>query len=180
MLSELCRRSIDATVTNIEMVHGAWETADVEIHDLAVCAHAMYSNPDFASFINKMASHTRKKCYLAIRLPAYDGVVGELSLQVYGQRHDSPNAIIAYNALYSLGICANLLVEDSVHHWVDDTLEAAFTRAKRHLRLQSVYCHDELIRSTLKRRLKRQGDLFIWPDGMRSVLLWWDLLDQFT
>ena len=173
MLSALHRRSIDAAVTNIEMIHNSWETTDTGIHDVAVSAHAIYGSPDFANFIKKMSNHVSKKCYLAVRLPAFDGIIGELSLQVYGQRHDSPNAIIAFNALHSLGIRANMIVEDSSRRWHDDTFEAAFARAKRHLRLESVYCHDQLIRSTLTRRLNRRGNLLVWPDEMRSVLLWW-------
>lgn len=173
MLSALCHNVADARITNIKTMQSSWEAATVEVHDLVVCAHAMYSSPDLAAFVNKMASHARKRCYLAIRLPAYDGIIGELSLQIYGRRHDSPNAIIAYNALYSLGICANILVEDFIYHWVDSTIEEAFTRAKRHLRLESTYCHDELIRLTLTRRLTHKRNLFVWPDGMRSALLWW-------
>jgi hypothetical protein len=108
-----------------------------------------------------------------LRLPPHDGITGELSLSIYGERHDSPNAIIAYNALYSMGIYANVLVEDGIYHWINSTFEEAFARAKRHLRLESSAAHDELIRDTLIRRLTYKDNSYIWPDGMRSALLWW-------
>ena len=109
-----------------------------------------------------------------MRLPPHDGVIGELSRHIYGHSHDSPNAVIACNALYSMGIYVNVVVEEGIHRWTDSTLEEAFTRAKRHLRLESSIDHDELIRSTLARRLKYDNNRYIWPDGMRAALFWWN------
>ncbi len=64
---------------------------------------------------------------------------------IYGSYHDSPNAIIAYNALYSIGIFANVLVENSIHCWVNDTVEEAVARAKRHLHLEAASGYDGLM-----------------------------------
>jgi hypothetical protein len=106
-------------------------------------------------------------------LPPSDGIIGELSLSIYGHHHDSPNAIIAYNALYSVGIYANVLVESDIYRWADNTFEEAFARAKRHLRLQSSTTYNTLIRDTLAKRLSLLNNCYVWPDGMRSALLWW-------
>lgn len=159
---------------NVEILQSPWEEATVGRHDLVTSSHAIYFSPDFASFVRKMSSCARKRCYLAARLPPHDGIIGELSLRIYGHPHDSPNAVIAYNALYSLGIYANVLVEHGIHRWMDATLKDAFARAKRHLRLEAVDSYDELIRDTLARRLAHAEGSHVWPDGMRSVLLWWD------
>ena len=170
----ILRQNIAAThLNNVQIVQAPWEEAIVEPHDFIVCAHAIYASQEFAAFIHKMERHARKGCYLAVRLPPHTGIIGELSLSIYGHRHDSPNAIIAYNALYSIGIYANILVEEGIYHWVDSTFEGAFARAKRHLRLGSSTAHDELIRDTLTRRLTYANNLYVWPDGMRSALLWW-------
>jgi len=108
-------------------------------------------------------------------LPPADGIMAELSLRIYGCRHDSPDAVIAFNALYTLGISANVLVENGMVNWVNDTLDDAFSRAKRHLRLEtSGTTYDELIYSTLNRRLSFSNGVYSWPDGMRSALLWWN------
>ncbi|MDD5083300.1 MAG: class I SAM-dependent methyltransferase [Dehalococcoidales bacterium] len=163
-----------AGVGNVTIIPCSWEEAIVRPHDIVVCSHAMYASPDFGAFVRKMEQCARKTCYLAIRLPAVDGILGELSLAIYGHRHDSPNAIIAYNALYTMGIYANALVENNIYRWTNTTLEEAFDRAKRHLHLESSDAHDTLIRDTLARRLRLVDNTYIWPDGMRSVLLWWD------
>ena len=173
MRDMLSKNIANAKLKNVQIVPTSWDEATVESHDVTVCVHSIYFNPDFSSFIHKLERHTRKTCYLAMRLPPADGIIGELSYAIYGRFHDSPNAIIAYNALYTLGIYANVLVENNVLQWVNKTYEDAFIRAKRHLGLQSSTKYDKLIQDTLNRRLIPSADGFTWPDGMRSALLWW-------
>jgi hypothetical protein len=120
-----------------------------------------------------MEQNTRKTCYLAVRLPPADGVIGELSMKISGHWHDSPDAIIAYNAFYTMGIYANVMVETGIVNWVNETFDEAFVRAKRHLQLENSSAHDILIHETLEKRLKHIDGSYIWPDGMRSALLWW-------
>jgi SAM-dependent methyltransferase len=173
MVDSLQENIAAVKLNNIQVNQSSWEDAIAEPHDITVCAHAMYSSPDLASFVRKIERYTTKTCYLAIRLPPFDGIIGELSLAIYERHHDSPNAVIAYNALYSIGIYANLLVESDICHWTDNTFEAAFARAKRHLRLRSSNTYDTLIRDTLAKRLSLLNNCYVWPDGMRSALLWW-------
>ena len=173
MVDNLHRNIASAKLNNIQITQSSWEDAIVESHDIIVCAHSMYASHDLASFVHKIERYTTETCYLAIRLPPFDGIIGELSLGIYGRHHDSPNAIIAYNALYSIGIYANMLVESDIYRWTDNTFEEAFARAKRHLRLQSSITYDTLIRDTLAKRLSLSNNCYVWPDGMRSALLWW-------
>ncbi len=173
MLNILKESIADAKMSNIQILPASWENASVQPHDVVICAHGIYASPDFAAFVHKMKQYSNKRCYLAIRLPPSDGIIGELSIAIYGHYYDSPNAIIAYNALYSMGIYANVLIEDSVHNWANSSIEEAFIRAKRHLRMGQSTAYDTLIRETLTRRLIYANDSYRWPDGMRSALLWW-------
>lgn len=172
---EMLRENVrNSGLNNVNIVSATWEDATPSIHDVVLCAHGMYGSPDLAAFVGKMERFSRKRCYLAVRLPPADGIMAELSLTVYGCRHDSANAVIAYNALYTMGISANVLVENDRVYWTNATLEDAFERAKRHLRLDTSQAgYDELIRSTLNRRLRFSDGVYLWPDGMRSALLWW-------
>ncbi len=172
-MRELLQDNLKRGGENVRIITGAWEEAETNVHDIAVCAHAIYSSPDFSLFIRKMEQHARKACYLAMRLPPVDGVISELTRSVYGRAHDSVNAVVAYNALYALGIYANVVVEDEILRWTNTTQEEALKRAKRHLRLESSDQYDVLIRETLKRRLTAVDGEMVWPDGMRSALLWW-------
>jgi SAM-dependent methyltransferase len=170
---EVIRGKIQSGPGTIKLVKSSWEDAQVDIHDIAVCAHAMYNSPDLAQFVGKMERHVRQTCYLAVRLPVADGVISELYKSIHGSIYDSTNAVIAYNALYSLGIYANVLVEKGIVRWVNNTLEEAFDRAKRHLHLESNNKYDQLLRDTLRKRLTQTDKGYVWPDGMRSALLYW-------
>lgn len=172
---DMLRQNVhEAGLGNVDVLPQTWENATPSVHDVALCAHGVYGSSDLAAFVRKMEDFSRKRCYLAVRLPPADGIIAELSLNVYGCRHDSPNAVIAYNALYTMGISANVLVETDGTNWVDKTFEDAFDRAKRHLCLEaSETSYNELIRSILNRRLSLSNGVYLWPDGMRSALLWW-------
>jgi SAM-dependent methyltransferase len=170
---EILHNNIKNRRVNIKIIQSRWEEAQVETHDIVVCAHAMYLSPDLALFVHKMEQHAAKTCYMAIRLPPVDGILAELSNAFHGCTHDSANAVVAYNALYSLSIYPNIQVEKDIHYWINDSLEEAFTRAKRHLHLESTGDYDGLIRETLAKRLVFSNNHYIWPDGMRSALIWW-------
>lgn len=159
----------------ITVIQSRWEEAVVEPHDVITCAHSMYLSDDFRSFVLKISANARRRCYLSMRIPAPNGIMAELSPAIYGHQHDSPNFIIGYNALHSMGIHANVLLEKASHNWVNRDLESAFFRAKRHLLIEDSARYDDLIRKTLERRLMRRDGVYVWPDGMHSALVWWDV-----
>lgn len=176
MLEILKKNAYEAGLANVEYVNSTWEQAEVGMHDVVGCAHAMYMSADFAAFVRKMEAKARRRCYLAIRHFPIDGIIQELSMKIYGNPHDGPNFIIGYNALYQLGIYANVLMEYVQHRWNDETIDDAFARAKRHLYLEGLATHDKLIRETLERRLTYKDGVYAWPDGMNSALVWWDVV----
>ena len=179
MMDILKRNASEAKVSDkIGFISSTWEEANVEVHDIVTCAHAMYMSADFVSFVERLQSHARKRCYLGIRHFPIDGIIQELHTKIFGQPHDSPNFIIAYNALHQMGIYANVLMEDLQHRWTDPTIDSAFQRAKRHLHLEELTGYDELVHETLKRRLLLKDGSYHWPDGMNSALVWWDIKQQ--
>jgi SAM-dependent methyltransferase len=172
----LISNAVEAGVAGkIKLIPDTWESATVKKHDVVICFHAMYMSADFKAFIHKIESHARKYCYLGIRHFPIDGIIQELALKIHGSRHDSPNFIVAYNALYQLGIYANVSMEDLRQTWTDPTLEDAFARAKRHLNLSDDSTYDELVRTTLEHRLIFQDNVFRWPDSMSTALVWWKI-----
>jgi len=174
MRQVLVERASSHGITNLEVVDVPWLEAEVPRHDVAIAAHATYSTIDLLLFVRKMDASARRTCYLALRVPAHDGVIGELSERIRGQWHDSPNFIVGYNLLLSASFYANVLMEPRpVRHWTDSTLDEAVARAKRHLRLDDAI-HDVAIREVLSRRLQFVDGAYRWPDCMRSALIWWD------
>ncbi|HEY5475945.1 MAG TPA: class I SAM-dependent methyltransferase [Tepidiformaceae bacterium] len=160
--------------TKVSVVRAAWMNADVATHDVVVAAYSMYGSPDLAAFARKMEASARRLCCMAVRVPPHDGVMGELSERIRGEWHDSPNFIVAYNALLEAGFLPNVFVEPvAIQYWTDGTLAEAQSRARRHLRLTDDR-YDKLISETLERRLEKTPDGYRWPDWMRSALIWWE------
>lgn len=172
MLEVLKENLASEGLTNVRLVQGRWEQVEIAPHDFVLCSHAMYTSPDLIGFVRKMEGVARQECFLVMRVPAHDGVLGELSRAIRGHPYDSPNFVVGYNALLSAGIYPSVLMESTHRPWTNLILEGAFDRAKRHLRLPDD-AHDALIRETLARRLAYLDGLYYWPDGMRSALLWW-------
>lgn len=161
-------------LTNVRVVEAPWMDAGVPMHDVVVAAHSMYTSPDIVAFARKMNACARRTCYMALRMPAHDGIIGELSERIHGEWHDSPNFILAYNALLDAGFLPNVFIEPAaVRFWTDASLTEAAARACRHLRLSDDR-FEALIEETLERRLTRTAGGYRWPDCMRSALVWWE------
>jgi len=159
-------------VTNIEAVAGDWTTADVPRHDYVLSSHAVYISPDIVGYARKMERSALKACFVVMRIPRHDGVVGELSRRIHGTFHDSPNFVVGYNAFLQAGIAGHVIMEERGRPWHNETLEEALERARRHLHLQTDK-YDGVIMELFKERLAFREGEYWWPDWMRSALVWW-------
>ncbi len=174
MRNVLLERASARGLASLKSVEVPWMEADVPAHDVAVAAHATYTTLDLVGFVRKMDACALRTCYLALRIPAHDGVINDLCQQIHGRWHDSPNFLVGYNLLLAAGFYPNVLMEPKpVRSWTDPTLEAAVARARRHLHLDDAR-HDTILREVLSRRLAVVDGSYRWPDGMRSALVWWD------
>lgn len=161
---------------NVQIVQGAWPAAQVEPHDYSLCSHAMYGVPDFATFVRRMEAVTRQTCFLLMRAPTADGVMAEAALHIWGQPYDSPNFQIGYNALLQMGLFPSVLMEDTGlwRPWTHDTLEEALSDVKRRLGLIDD-TYDAFLQDLLNQRLTYQDGAYVWPRGVRSALVYWDV-----
>jgi SAM-dependent methyltransferase len=157
---------------NIETIQGDWLEVSLQPHDHVLSSHAAYGCPDIVAYARRMDSLARRACYLVMRVPRHDGVLGELSRRIHGGWHDSPNFPVGYNALLQAGICGDVIMEQTGRRWHDATLEDALARAKRHLYLGSAERDEEIV-EVLRERLSLREEGYWWPDWMRSALVWW-------
>jgi hypothetical protein len=75
-----------------------------------------------------------------------------------------------------MGIFANVLMENT-GLWkprVSATLEDALKDMKRFLGLDEVTEYEEYLKDLLKRRLKPENGLYVWPREVRSALVYWN------
>jgi len=175
---EVLRENIAAEgVNNIGIVQGSWPGAEVELHDLSLCSHAMYGVADFSAFVRRMMAVTRQTCFLLTIATLADGVMAQAALRVWGQPHDSPNFVIAYNALVQMGIYASVQIENTPPWgaWKSESLDAAYAEIKGKLGLMGPSEHDDFLMGLLRENLVERDGAWIWPPSMRSALIYWDV-----
>jgi len=175
MISVLQENIAEKGIKNINIIQGQWPQATTEKHDFSLCSHAMYGEPDFKEFIERMVDVTRKTCFLLLRVPTPSGLMAELSMRIWGHPHDSPNFHVAYNALLQMSICPNVLMEDTGlwRPWTNDSLEDAVADVKRRFCIEGVRNHDEFIAEKLSHHLTLEDGKYVWPKGVRSALVYW-------
>jgi hypothetical protein len=172
MLEILLENAAAENMGNIETVLADWTAAEVAPHCRVLSSHSVYISPDIKGYVRKMEESALETCYLVMRVPQHNGIIGALSRRIHGTFHDSPNFIVGYNALLQMGIAGHVVMEEHGRHWHNQTLEEALSRARRHLYLDTD-THDSLIMGMLKGRLVLRDGEYWWPDGMRSALVWW-------
>ncbi len=177
MIEVMHENLAEAGITNVQVVRGSWPDAQVEPHDLSLCSHAMYGIADLETFVRRMIQVTRRTCYLVMRAPTADGLLAEASTHILGHRYDSPNFQVAYNALLQMGLFPNVLMEDSGlwTPWSSDSLQAALDDMKRRFGLVGDTTHDAFLTELLQRRLTLVDGKYVWPRGVRSALIYWDV-----
>jgi SAM-dependent methyltransferase len=175
---EVMRENLDrAGISNVRIIQGIWPEVDLEPHDFSLCSHAAYGEPDLPRFIRKMMEVTRRTCFFLIRAPKIDGLMAEFARMVLGHPYDSPNFVIAYNTLIDMGIYANVLIEDTGlwKGWENDSLEEALADVKRRLGLKDNPSYDAILYRRLEEELTYVDGKYLWPQGIRSVLVYWDV-----
>ena len=175
---EVLRENVEAEgLNNVTIVQGAWPEVQVDVHDLSLCAHAMYGVADLPLFVRRMMAVTRRRCFLLMRAPVAGSVMAQAAQRVWGQPHDSPNFVIGYNVLMQMGIYANVLMENTGvwGAWTNASLEEAFEEMKSKLGLTGPSEHDDYLRGLLEEHLTYQDGQWVWPPSMRSALVYWDV-----
>jgi SAM-dependent methyltransferase len=160
---------------NVEVVQGPWPDTAVGVHDYAFCSHAMYTSPDLPAFVRRMMAVSRRMCFLLMRVPTPNNVLSQAAQHIWGQPHDSPNFVIAYNILVQMGIRPNVLMENT-GVWIGETsntLEEALSQTKRHFGLEHNPEHDAYLMDLLRHRLVFRDDKYVWPPSVQSGLLYW-------
>lgn len=180
-MGEVMRENISAAgLRNVEIVEGKWPDVRVGVHDLTLCAHAMYGMPDLAAFVHSIEAVTRRMCVLVLRAPILDSLMGQASMRVWGQPFDSPDFQVAYNALLQMGIFANVLMESSGlwDPWRNASLDEAFGELKRKLNVSETTEHDPFLWDLIQRELTFENGEYVWPRGVRSALVYWRIEDK--
>jgi SAM-dependent methyltransferase len=169
---------LDAGLSNVQVIQQPWPEASVELHDFSLCSHAMYGQADLPAFVHSMMAVTRRTCFLVMRMPTVDAVMARATRHILGHPHDSPNGIVAYNAMLQMGLFPSILMENTPlwDPWTSASPEEAVAEIKTKLGLgEGPSAHDAFLSDLVHRSLTLQGDRYAWPRGIRSALVFWSV-----
>ena len=163
-------------IPNIEVVNGTWPQDNIPAHDFVLASHSMYGIPDFRGFVEKMIRTARKGCIMVLRAPFADSLMGAASRKILGQPHDSPNFQIAYNALLSMDIFPDVIMEavGGWPPWHHGTMAEALDEVKNRLGVGHTGEYDDYLSDLLGTHLTEENGKVVWPPGTRSALVFWE------
>ena len=175
---DFCRQQVDAAgLTNVTTLLGGWPQVKVEQHDISLCAHAMYGNPDLEEFVCAMQAVTRKRIIMLLRAPDLQGMMAQAAQLVFGYPFDSPNFHVAYQILWKMGIAANVVMEDGSlwKPWRSESLQESLDEMKSRLGIADSHQYDEQFMQLLITNLHQEEDGWVWPAEIRTACVYWNL-----
>ena len=136
-----------------------------------------YGFPDFAAFVGSIESVTRRLCVLIMRAPIPEDLLCIAARHIWGLPYDSPNFQVAYNALLQSGRFPSVLIENTGlwDPWTSASLEEALDMAERRLGLQPNSGYGSFLRDLLARHLVYKNGCLVWPQSMRTALIYWNV-----
>lgn len=178
MIGFLRESLADMKIENVTVVEGSWPDVAVEPHDVALCSHSLYGHPDFERCVRAMETSCRRLCVLLLRAPVPGGIMAQIARAAWNQPYDSTNFQIAYNALLQMGIFANVSAEDTGlwEPWTSPSLADAAAAVRSKMGLAQGGKLDEFAQELLKRHLVEEDGMYIWPRGVRTMLVYWEPL----
>jgi SAM-dependent methyltransferase len=180
MRAGLQQNLVKEGAANVTIVAGRWPDADVAPHDLVLCAHAMYGDPDLVTFVRRLEAVARRRCCLIVRAPSRDSLMAEAAQIAWGHPHFVPDFTIAYNVLLDMGLHPDVTMERGSRWRADQSpsLEAALVDVKERLGLPpGEGRHDQALLDLLQRRLEPAGGQLAWPGVLRSALVQWPVAE---
>lgn len=125
MRRHLKRPIAERQITNVQVVAEPWPDADVSAADITICSHVIYGVRDIGPFLQRMDAITHRGCFIVagFRQPSY--VLASFWEAIYGElRLPLPGALECLNALYQLGIPAELGLLPASRYTFADEVEA--------------------------------------------------------
>jgi ubiquinone/menaquinone biosynthesis C-methylase UbiE len=162
-------------LTNVRLVGGSWEEADVEPHDVAFVANVLYFVPDAVTFIEKLDRSAKRAVYIFHRVEELATALGPIGVEIRGQRPPEPGFVELYNLLFSMGIRANATLVSPPNGARYGTMEDALAEARMFLGMQpDDHSRDETFRENLRDALVEVDNGLGFRHNPQMAIIWWE------
>jgi SAM-dependent methyltransferase len=181
MREGLRRNLAEQQISNVTVLAGRWPEAEVEPHDVVLCAHAMYGAEDLVAFVERLVDAARRRCTLLLRAPSRDSLMAQAAQIVWGHPHFAPDFTVAYNVLLDMGLHPDVTMEQGTRWRADasESLEEALADVKDRLAVPAADDrYDADLDDLLRRRLVPAQGRLSWPGTLRSALVTWSTAEQ--
>ena len=133
MRAALAEQVAKRELSNVTVVAGAWQEADVDPADVVLAANVLYWTADIAPFLRKLLAHARERCLIVQRATQSSAAFAPLWEELWGEpQAPQPDFQDLYNVLFQLGAKPDARLFQTAHHrW--SSLEEAIDRATREL-----------------------------------------------
>jgi SAM-dependent methyltransferase len=177
MRARLEQRLADEQVANVRVVAGGWPDVDVPACDIAIAAHVLYGVRQIEPFLRAMDAAAGRACFLLLAFRHPSSFVSPFWERLYGvPRLPLPGALECLNALYQLGIAAQLdLVPVASRLSYADEREALADLRWR-LRAPEQPEYDRRIAAAVAELLDQTDDGRLAPRDMpdQAAVIWWE------
>ena len=176
MRAHLEQRVAAARLANVAVLAESWPAADVPPCDVTISAHVVYAVREIGPFLERMNRVTRRAAFLLLNKEPPAFFVSSFWQRIYGEpRLPLPGLLECLNALYQLGIPANLSLIPLPSRFTYADEEEAITDIRRRLRLPDK-AHDGAIRDELEQVFRRDeaGRLLLRNRATTAAVIWWE------
>jgi SAM-dependent methyltransferase len=177
MRDRLEQRMSEEHISGVHVIAASWPEAEVQPCDVAIAAHVLYGVREIGPFLLGMDAVARRACFLLLAYRHPLSFIGDFWRRFYGEpRLPLPGALECLNALYQLGIAAQLTLvpASSVFSYTD--VEEALADIRWRLRFTPDPQRDQAIRAAIDELLDRDEAGRLKARGLpeQTAVIWWE------
>ncbi|MDH3599035.1 MAG: hypothetical protein OEU26_05275, partial [Candidatus Tectomicrobia bacterium] len=176
MAAVLLQQMEDHDIPNVSLVTSPWEEAEVEVADIVLCAHVLYTVRNIEPFVRKLEAHARERVLVVLFQDHPQARIDLLWQDIHGEaRQPLPSLSTFQDVLDELGIEVQTEEISPQPPRGFDSLEEALQQLSRRLYLKPDTPKRARLEQILPERLEEVGGVFQIRDAglVRTALVEW-------
>jgi SAM-dependent methyltransferase len=177
MRERLDQRLAEEQVTGVRVIASSWPEAEVPPCDVAIAAHVLYGVREIGPFLLGMDAAARRACFLLLAYRHPLSFLSEFWQRFYDEpRLPLPGALECLNALYQLGIAAQLALVPAGSSFSYLDVDEALIDIRWRLRFMPDPERDGAIRAAIDELLDHESDGRLVVRGLprQTAVIWWE------